>query len=168
MQFAANGNRRARPRRATLCLVEHLRAATRSLCAPHAPPADARFRYRRRGGNSMTRQLCIAVHDVAPATWPQCEALLDMLDAFGAPRVTLLVVPDWHSTGRIDAAPQFIAAIERRRARGDEIALHGYFHRDDSPAPRGPSARLRRRVLTAGEGEFADLPCDIAEARLRL
>jgi predicted deacetylase len=115
----------------------------------------------------MTRQVCIALHDVAPATWPQCAALLGMLDAFGAPPVTLLVVPDWHGRGRIDTAPEFIAAIEQRRARGDEIALHGYFHRDDSPAPRTPTAHLRRRVLTAGEGEFADLPSDVAEARLR-
>lgn len=116
----------------------------------------------------MTRQVCIALHDVAPATWPQCEALLGMLDAFGAPPVTLLVVPDWHGGGRIDTAPAFIAAIERRRARGDEVALHGYFHRDDAPAPRTPGAHLRRRVLTACEGEFADLSCEIAEARLRM
>ncbi|TLY49273.1 MAG: DUF2334 domain-containing protein [Gammaproteobacteria bacterium] len=115
----------------------------------------------------MMRHLCIALHDVAPATWPQCAALLGMLDAFGAPPLTLLVVPDWHGSGRIDASPEFIAALERRRARGDEIALHGYFHRDDAPAPRTPAAHLRRRVLTAGEGEFADLSCDVAEARLR-
>ena len=115
----------------------------------------------------MTRQLCIALHDVAPATWPQCARLLDLLDSLGAPPLTLLVVPDWHAQGRVDHAADFLRAIERRRRRGDEIALHGYFHRDDAPAPRTPSAWLRRRVLTAGEGEFADLPCDIAEARIR-
>lgn len=115
----------------------------------------------------MTRQLCIALHDVAPATWPGCARLLDLLDALGAPPLTLLVVPDWHAQGRVDHAADFLHAIERRRACGNEIALHGYFHRDDAPTPRTLSAWLRRRVLTAGEGEFADLPCDIAEARIR-
>jgi predicted deacetylase len=115
----------------------------------------------------MTRQLCIALHDVAPTTWPQCARLLDLLDALGAPPVTLLVVPDWHAQGRVDRAPGFLRAIERRLARGNEVALHGYFHRDDAPAPRTLPAWLRRRVLTAGEGEFAELPCDIAEARVR-
>ena len=116
----------------------------------------------------MSGQLCIAVHDVAPATWPQCERLLAMLDALAASPVTLLVVPDFHGRGRIDAAPEFLRAIEQRRARGDEIALHGYFHRDDAPAPRSPLGWLRRRVLTASEGEFAELSADAAETRLRL
>lgn len=115
----------------------------------------------------MTQRLCIALHDVAPATWPRCARLLELLDGLGAPPVTLLVVPDWHAQGRVDCAPDFQRAIERRRARGDEVALHGYFHRDDAPAPRTPAAWLRRRVLTAGEGEFTELHCDIAEARMR-
>jgi len=115
----------------------------------------------------VTPRLCIAVHDVAPATWPQCVRLLDLVDALGAPPVTLLVVPDWHAQGRIDAAPKFCRAIDARIARGDEVALHGYFHRDDAPTPRSPAAWLRRRVLTAGEGEFAALDADVAESRLR-
>ena len=44
----------------------------------------------------MSAQLCIAVHDVAPATWRQCARLFDLVDALGAPPLTLLVVPDWH------------------------------------------------------------------------
>lgn len=116
----------------------------------------------------MSRRLCIAIHDVAPATWPQCERLLALTDALGAPPVTLLVVPDFHGRGRVDRAPAFLRAVEQRRARGDEIALHGYFHRDGAPAPRSPLAWLRRRALTAGEGEFADLGVTDAATRLRL
>lgn len=115
----------------------------------------------------MTARLSIALHDVAPATWPQCARLLDLVDALDAPPVTLLVVPDWHARGRIDAAPDFRRAIDARIARGDEVALHGYFHRDDAPAPRSPGEWLRRRVLTAGEGEFAALDAAAAESRLR-
>ena len=115
----------------------------------------------------MTLRLCIALHDVAPATWPQCARLLDLADSLGAPPLTLLVVPDWHGRGRIDASPEFLRAIDARRARGDEAALHGYFHRDDAPAPRSPAAWLRRRVLTAGEGEFAELDATQAWTRIR-
>jgi uncharacterized protein len=101
--------------------------------------------------------VCIALHDVAPATWPQCERLLHLLDDIGAVAITLLIVPDFHHRGRIDAAPEFVRAVEHRMRRGDEIALHGYDHLDHASPPRTPHAWMRRRVLTAGEGEFSAL-----------
>lgn len=115
---------------------------------------------------SVERAVCVSVHDVSPATWPQCERLVDMLDALGPVPLTLLVVPDFHRRGSADHAPDFVRAIERRLARGDEVALHGYFHLDESPPPRAPGDWLRRRVLTQSEGEFAAL--DQSEARRRL
>jgi predicted deacetylase len=110
--------------------------------------------------------VCFSVHDVAPATWPRCARLLAMLDECGAGPVTLLVVPDYHHGGRIDAYPAFVRAIERRLARGDEVALHGYYHEDDAAPPRGPLGWIERRVLTQGEGEFAALGAGEALARL--
>jgi uncharacterized protein len=110
--------------------------------------------------------LCIALHDVSPVTWPACARLLSMLDAMGRIPVTLLVVPDYHRRGRIDRDPPFLRAAEQRLARGDEIALHGYYHLDDQAAPLEPTAWLRRRVYTAGEGEFAALSRAEAAARL--
>jgi predicted deacetylase len=115
----------------------------------------------------VTTRLCIAMHDVAPATWPQCARLIELVDALGAPPLTLLVVPDWHGSGRIDAAPEFLRAIDKRVARGDEVALHGYRHRDDAPPPRSPAAWIRRRLLTAGEGEFSELGAEDAQGRIR-
>jgi predicted deacetylase len=110
--------------------------------------------------------VCISVHDVAPATWTRCAQLLSMLDERGAGPVTLLVVPDFHRRGRIDAHPEFVRAIERRVARGDEVALHGFHHQDDASRPRGPLDWIERRVLTQSEGEFAALGADEARARL--
>ncbi len=114
----------------------------------------------------MTRRLCIALHDLAPATWPQCEKLLALTDEFGQPPITLLVVPNFHGRGRVGDVPGIARAIERRVARGDEVALHGYFHRDDALPPRTPGDWLRRRALTAGEGEFAALTRDEAARRI--
>ena len=114
----------------------------------------------------MMRFACIALHDVAPATWPQCAQLLAMLDGIGATPVTLLVVPDFHGRGHIENDRAFIAAIERRIRRGDEIALHGYTHLDNAPRPKNPWQWFRRRLLTASEGEFAAL--DRHEAKRRI
>jgi predicted deacetylase len=105
----------------------------------------------------MTRSVCIAIHDVAPATWRACEVLLDLLQRLGAPPATLLVVPDYHRRGSVDDDLGFVRAIDQRIARGDEVALHGYHHLDDGPAPHSPAEWITRRVLTASEGEFAAL-----------
>ena len=114
----------------------------------------------------MSRGLCIAIHDVAPATWLECEVLLKMLEGLGAPPVTLLIVPEYHRLGRIDREPWFLHAIDARIASGAEVALHGYFHLDEAPLPNNPAAWLRRRILTNGEGEFSAL--SIAEAGSRI
>ncbi|HEX3897145.1 MAG TPA: polysaccharide deacetylase family protein [Rudaea sp.] len=115
----------------------------------------------------MMRRACIALHDVAPATWPQCARLLSMLDDIGATPITLLVVPDFHGCGNIENDAAFIAAIEQRIRRGDEIALHGYTHRDDAAVPKSPWQWFRRRVLTASEGEFSALGRDEATRLIR-
>jgi predicted deacetylase len=88
-----------------------------------------------------------------------------MIDGLGRIPVTLLVVPDYHRRGRIDRDPPFLRAVEQRLAKGDEVALHGYYHLDDQATPLGPTAWLRRRFYTAGEGEFAALSSAEAAAR---
>jgi len=112
------------------------------------------------------RIAAIVIHDVAPATWPQCEALLGMVDALGAPPVTLLVVPHFHRGVHARESRAFVDALGARVARGDELALHGYYHADDAPPPRSLREFVARRVLTRSEGEFAAIAD--AEARERL
>lgn len=109
--------------------------------------------------------LCVALHDVAPETWPECERLLDALAAVERFPVTLLVVPDYHRNG--GRVPDWYArALDRRLERGDELALHGCTHLDDGPLPRTPADFVRRRLLTAGEGEFAALGAGAARVRM--
>ena len=129
------------------------------------PGASKSFSNPRRG-------LCIALHDVAPATWPDCEKLLRLLEPLGRPPVTLAVVPQYHGGARIDRAPWFVRDVNAHVAAGAEVALHGLRHLDDGvdaggDAGGGPADWVRRRLLTAGEGEFAALPLAEADARIR-
>ena len=64
--------------------------------------------------------------------------------------VTLLAVPRYHGER---STPDLVDWLEARRRRGDELALHGWSHRDEQ-TPAGAVDGLRRRVYTRGEGEF--------------
>jgi hypothetical protein len=108
------------------------------------------------------RVLTVVIHDVAPATRPQCEALLQAIGGIARLSLTLLVVPRYHGAPA-DAA--FERWLDLVLARGHELALHGWTHRDDG-VPQGWADRLRRRCYTAGEGEFAGLSEAQAARRL--
>jgi predicted deacetylase len=111
--------------------------------------------------------LLVVLHDVAPPTWDVLAPFVAALDRLGPVPLSFLVVPDYHGTGSIAADGTFVAAMDRRLARGDELLLHGWRHADDAPAPRGPVAWLQRRVYTH-EGEFLTLDRDEARRRLDL
>lgn len=112
------------------------------------------------------RLLAVELHDVAPSTWAECAALLRMLDDVGATNLTLLVVPRFHDERAFADDPAFVAALDERLARGDELCLHGYTHRDDEPPPRSLRGFVERRVMTRAEGEFAAIGEADAGARL--
>jgi uncharacterized protein len=112
------------------------------------------------------RALCVSLHDVAPATWDACRSMLNAIaEVDAALPVTLLAIPDYHGLGY--GVPQWYRAwLAARTARGDEIALHGYTHRDEAPAGHTLADRLRRRYYTAGEGEFAALTRTMAMKKI--
>jgi uncharacterized protein len=113
--------------------------------------------------------LAVVIHDVARARWRECRALMRCAEAAaraaGVPflPLTLLVVPALHGQPN---PPRFVRWLRLQAARGHELALHGWQHRDDAPPPRGALDWWRRRVLTRSEGEFAAL--DEPQARQRL
>lgn len=111
------------------------------------------------------RSLMLVLHDVAPGTWADYRAFVEAVDALGRIPMTWLVVPDFHRCNRLDEYPQFCRMLEQRLALGDELVLHGYFHLDEAPTPRGPHEWFMRRVLTH-EGEFYALSEDDASQRL--
>jgi uncharacterized protein len=112
------------------------------------------------------RLLCVSLHDVAPATLSACRDILAFLDRQRIGPIALLVVPDYHGLGRADRDERFCDFLRARVRRGDEIVLHGYFHRDPDREPRGLIDWLERRAYTDLEGEFARLDANVARARL--
>lgn len=111
------------------------------------------------------RALSVSIHDVAPATLGACSRIADAINDIDARiPVTLLVVPHYH--GDTCLPRDFVAWMETRLARGDELALHGFTHRDESRPPRALKARAQRRLYTASEGEFAALTREQARERL--
>jgi predicted deacetylase len=112
------------------------------------------------------RGVAVALHDVSPATLPECRELLAMLDDLGASPISLLVVPHFHYHAKFGVDDAFVAAMDARRARGDELILHGCYHLDDAAAATSVREWVERRVLTRSEGEFAAL--DSAAAAWRL
>src|SRR5512139_781705 len=96
------------------------------------------------------RFMCVSLHDVAPATLPDCRNTLAFLDSLRVGPVALLVVPDYHGHGRVDRDDRFCEFLHARARRGDEIVLHGYLHRDSGSPPHGLGDWFERRVYTDG------------------
>jgi predicted deacetylase len=111
------------------------------------------------------RSLLLVLHDVAPPTWPDYQAFVEAVDALGEVPITWLVVPNFHKHNDLDAHPPFRRLLNRRVARGDELALHGYFHCDEGPIPITPRDWFMRRVYTH-EGEFYNVSQEAALTRL--
>jgi predicted deacetylase len=110
--------------------------------------------------------LLLVLHDVAPQTWADYQPFVEAVDALGEVPMTWLVVPDFHKHNDLDAHPGFRRLLTHRVARGDELALHGYFHCDEGPSPGNPRDWFMRRIYTH-EGEFYSLSQAAALARLR-
>ncbi len=111
------------------------------------------------------RWLCVSLHDVAPATWASCQRVLAAVREVAEIPLTLLVVPAYH--GQCSAQPEFEHAITAQLALGHELALHGYFHLDPQ-VPTDAVDWVRRRIYTAGEGEFCGLSEEEARERMTL
>jgi predicted deacetylase len=112
------------------------------------------------------RAVLLVLHDVAPSTWADYQPFVEAVDALGNVPMTWLVVPNFHRHNTLDAHPAFCRMLDRRVARGDELALHGYFHDDQEPRPTTPRDWFMRRIYTH-EGEFYRLSRETALARLR-
>lgn len=114
----------------------------------------------------------LSIHDVWPGNFPLVEGHLQRLQALGAGRAALLVVPEYHGRQSLGAAPEFIAWLREKAAAGSEILLHGCHHLMSERLPGATAAGGRsawgrfvnRRVHD--EAEFCGLPAAEREALL--
>jgi len=110
--------------------------------------------------------LCVAIHDVAPATWPSCVRLLQAVRAVADIPLTWLVVPRFHDNPARSAACE--STLDTLLAEGHELALHGYTHLDPAPQDGPLPSYLVRNVYTQREGEFSAIGTDEARRRIEL
>ena len=125
----------------------------------NCPTADqcALRRHSAMSGLQPTKRLLLSIHDVSPRSEHAVVRLRDLLDARHAARnVALLVVPNHWGEAPIRAGTGFASRLRAAAENGDEIFLHGWYHRADA-RPAGPLDRWRAKWMTAGEGEFLGL-----------
>jgi predicted deacetylase len=110
--------------------------------------------------------LIVSVHDVAPPTRTATEKILHELKAAGVRVTSLLVVPDYHRSGRSMADADFVSWLRDLEIDGHEIVLHGYFHQRPRSNHENWPHKIVTRFYTQDEAEFFDLDYDEAFARI--
>jgi len=116
---------------------------------------------------ALLPSLVLSIHDVSTVTWKRVARMLQDLAEVGVPVTSLLVIPDHHRKGRIDADPEFSSWLKEVVAQGHEAVLHGFYHLRPTQKGENLATRLITRSYTAGEGEFYDLSFEQASALLR-
>jgi predicted deacetylase len=115
----------------------------------------------------VQRALVVSIHDVAPVTRGRVEQMLAQIDRAGVSKCSLLVVPDYHRTGRSLGDHAFAEWLQDLDAQGHEIVIHGFYHQRARRAGESARQKLVTRVYTADEGEFYDLDYEEASRLLR-
>ncbi len=110
------------------------------------------------------RALVVSLHDVSPHTQADCDAILRELAHLGVHRVSLLVIPDHHHRGHIADDPRFGEWLRTQAESGNEIVMHGYYHRRARRPEESVRDRFTTRLYTADEGEFYDIDRETAKA----
>ncbi len=107
------------------------------------------------------KQILVSLHDVTPAMFDRSRQLTDMIMKRTGANFTMLVVPDYHSGGRIDKFPEFCSWLRELNGAGVEIAQHGLYHLDTQE-----KFSMEGKLFTKGEGEFLSLSRDDAAIRI--
>ncbi|MDK3159613.1 polysaccharide deacetylase family protein [Kamptonema cortianum] len=116
---------------------------------------------------TTSRRLVVSIHDVSPLTLGVVRKMREELRRWGVNQCSLLVIPNHHKKGRTIDSPETLAWLREAVAGGDEIILHGYFHKKVSAKAATPWDYLIANYYTAGEGEFHSLDYDTAIKALK-
>ena len=113
------------------------------------------------------RRLLVSIHDVSPRFEGQVDALAERLARHvGEAKFAMLVIPDHWRSAPLAGNAAFAARLRGWADQGIEMFLHGWSHKDETPATEGLAA-IKGKHMTAGEGEFLNLPKAEALARMR-
>jgi predicted deacetylase len=117
--------------------------------------------------STSARRLLVSIHDVSPRFEAQVDALAERLARhIGAANFAMLVIPDHWRGAPIAGNADFAARLRGWADQGIEMFLHGWSHKDETPATAGLAA-IKGKHMTAGEGEFLNLPHAEALSRMR-
>jgi predicted deacetylase len=119
------------------------------------------------GSAVPARRLLVSIHDVSPRSEHAVDALAERLERhLGSAGFAMLIIPDHWREAPIAGNAAFHARLRQWAGMGIEMFLHGWCHRDETPAPQGLAA-FKGRHMTAGEGEFLSLSRAEATQRMR-
>jgi hypothetical protein len=137
--------------------------------------------------SSTKPSLLFALHDVTPFHLDRIRRAEEFFHRWGIEKASYLLVPDYHGDYQLKPQTAFEDWIRNSHPVAVEWLLHGYYHlemghKEMPSAPGGRSSDLvraqsdsmiqrwirmgKRRLLTAGEGEFVDLAPAEIERRL--
>jgi uncharacterized protein len=124
-------------------------------------------RLAQRPARADDRRLLVSIHDVSPRFEREVDLLAERLAGhIGAAKFAMLVIPDHWRGAPIAGNAAFARRLRDWADQGIEMFLHGWSHKDETPAVQGMAA-LKGKHMTAGEGEFLNLPQAEALARMR-
>lgn len=104
------------------------------------------------------RKLVVSLHDATPFHLDRMRKAEAVFRELGLAKLTYLFVPEYHGGHPAAGDAAFAAWCRAERPFAVDWHLHGYRHLEDAaPAAGGTGDFLKRRLLTAGEGEFLAL-----------
>jgi len=110
------------------------------------------------------KKLIVSLHDFHPGSLEDIRKQVAFFQELGVDRFSILVVPDFHHRGRVEENEASLRFLEERRAAGDDLVLHGFYH-DRKGQQEG--SLFWTRLYSANEAEYFDLSDEACEERLR-
>ena len=113
----------------------------------------------------MTKLLLASIHDVGPRFEREVDQLAELLGGIlGGPKFAMLVVPNHWSEAPLADSTAFQRRLRDWADQGVEMFVHGWYHKD--LAEHTGAAAFKAKHMTAGEGEFLGLSCEVAAQRM--